>query len=229
MISRILLYCLGIIMIIGLFSSCATIVGGSNYYARVQVKNVDGASIYYKGMKRGEDEASFMVPRKEANRLSVTLKKDGCEDQVSTFSQRTFRGWAFTGSLVFFTGVIPGSGIPLPWGIALDGATGAWWKPDVLETGVQKVDYKHFTYQIEYKGCKSKKSTETDYVRELETDTETETKSKSENQTDIEEGTDGFETLKAKKLRELKKLYDEGVLTEEEFKKEKQKILDGEY
>jgi len=39
---------------------------------------------------------------------------------------------------------------------------------------------------------------------------------------------DTIQKTKAQKLFDLKKLYDDGVLTEEEYEKEKQKILDTE-
>lgn len=138
-------------------TSCATIVGGKRYWAKVQVPDYPSAKIEYKGVYQGEGEASILVERREANNFSVTVKQEGCETEEKNFTQRSFRGWAFVGTVVGWTGLIPGTFIPLPWGIAVDGATGAWWKPDINEKGVSKVDYKHFVYRIEYTGCKEKK------------------------------------------------------------------------
>lgn len=183
-----------------LLSSCATIIGGGNYYAKVQVPNHQDAKIEYQGSFKGTGEATFKAKRREADNFSVTIKKDGCETQTKTFTQKSFRGWAFTGSLLGWTGLVPGTFIPLPWGIALDAATGAWWKPDINEKGVSKQDYKHFTYQIDYTGCVNKSSSTI----------------KQENNSNT----------KSDKLRDLKKLLDDGVITREEFEKEKKKILD---
>jgi hypothetical protein len=157
------------------------------------------AKIEHNGSYKGTGEASFKVKRRDADNFSVTVKKEGCEDQTKTFTQKSFRGWAFAGTLLW-TGFVPGTSIPLPWGVAVDAATGAWWKPDINEIGVTKQDYNHYIYQIDYTGC----------------DIKTESKIKKE-PTNSES--------KADKLRELKKLLDEGVITEEEFEKEKKKIL----
>lgn len=191
---------LGLIVLSAFFSSCATIIGGSKYYAKVQVPEHSDAKIEYQGNYKGTGEASFKAKRRDADNFSVTVKKEGCEKETKTFTQKSFRGWAFTGTLLGWTGFIPGTYIPLPWGIAVDAATGAWWKPDINEIGVTKQDYNHYIYQIDYKGCDTK--------------TETNINKKSNSKS------------KADKLRELKKLLDEDVITKEEFEKEKKKILD---
>ncbi|MEO1098759.1 MAG: SHOCT domain-containing protein, partial [Bacteroidota bacterium] len=112
--------------------------------------------------------------------------------------KRTFRGWSFVGTLFGWTGII--NGIPIPWGIIVDGATGAWWKPDISEKGVLKIDHNHFLYNIDYEGCAMKSKN---------------------NQ--IEKPTI------AELLRELKKLLDEGIITQKEYDAEKKKILNREY
>ena len=150
-----LFYILVLLGISGIFSSCATIVGGSKYVARVQVPDHPNAKIQYQGNFQGTGVASFKVKRKNADKFSVTIKEDGCEDQTKNFTQRQFRGWAFFGTVVGWTGFTKGSYIPLPFGVVVDLATGALWKPDVNEKGVVKVDYKHYLYQIDYSGCKS--------------------------------------------------------------------------
>jgi len=143
------------LVIASVVSSCATIIGGSKYYAEVQVPNHPNAKIEYKGRQEGIGEASFKARRKEANQFSVTIKEEGCETQTADFTERKFRGWAFAGTVIGWTGLY--GGIPLPWGVATDLATGALWKPDVNEKGVRKEDFNHFTYTIDYTGCPDNK------------------------------------------------------------------------
>ena len=168
-----------------LFSSCATIIGGSKYYAHVTVGNHPNANIYYVGNIQGKGYAAFKVPRVEANTFSVTIKEENCDNQKFDFKQRSFRGWALVGTIVTWTGTI--NGIPLPWGIAVDVASGALWKPDITEKGVTKTDYKHFNYFINYTGCKQ------DDTNKAVIKTKTE------------------------RLIELKELLDKAVLNQEEF------------
>jgi hypothetical protein len=137
-----------------IFSSCATICGGSRYYAMVTVKDHPNAKISYDGSLQGKGYAMFKVKRSRANQFSVYVKEDSCSGQSVNFTGRTFRGWAFAGSIVGFTGVL--AGIPLPWGVGMDLATGAVWKPDTKEPGIKKEDYKHFEYSIDYTGCPSR-------------------------------------------------------------------------
>ncbi len=197
--NRNFIYFLGIIVLSVSFSSCATLIGGSQYYAKVQVPNHPNATIEYKGMYQGTGEATFKASRRNANKFSVTIKEDGCDAQTNNFTQRTFRGWAFVGTLLGWTGITNG-GIPLPWGVVLDAVTGAWWKPDINEKGVIKQDYKHYVYQINYCGCDGK------------TTTAIEQKSNSDSISD--------------KIRDLKKLLDEGLITQEEFEKGKKLLLE---
>lgn len=155
-----LFYSLTLIAIVSIMTSCATIVGGSKYWAKVQVPDHPNAKIEYNGIYQGTGEASFTAKRSEANNFSVTIKKEGCETETKNFTQRSFRGWAFVGTVVGWTGLTINGGpwLPIPFGVIVDGATGAWWKPDVNEKGVRKEDYKHFTYQIDYTGCKNNTS-----------------------------------------------------------------------
>ena len=197
-----LFYFLALLVITVIITSCATIIGGSKYWAKIQVPDHPNAKIEYKGMYQGTGVASFTAKRSEANQFSVKIKEEGCETETKKFSQRSFRGWAFVGTVVGWTGLTINGGpwLPIPFGVIVDGATGAWWKPDINEKGVSKQDYKHFNYYIDYTGCKSKTSTT------------------------IEQ--DKHSNSKIDKLIDLKKLLDEGVLTNEEFEKEKKTILD---
>ena len=189
------------------FSSCATIIGGAKYNAKVQVPGHPNATITVDGQVKGQGEANFLVKRRDANKLAITVQEENCEPETTRFTKRSFRGWAFVGTLVGWTGIVPNTYIPLPWGVAVDGITGAWWKPDINETGVSKIDYDHFLYTINYKAIPKK-----DVVinpEELQKD-------------------DAINSSKSKtdKLRELKQLFDDGILTQEEYEKEKTKILE---
>ncbi len=150
-----LFYFLILLVTTGILSSCATIIGGSKYYAKVQVPDHPKAKIEYHGNYQGTGEAVFKAKRIEADYFSVTIKEKGCEKQTKNFTQRSFRIWAFAGTVLGWTGLI--NGIPLPWGIAVDVATGALWKPDINEKGVTKLDFNHYIYRIDYTGCKDKK------------------------------------------------------------------------
>ena len=197
-----LFYFLALLAIASIMTSCATIVGGSKYWAKVQVPDHPYAQIEYNGDYQGTGLASFRVSRSDANKFSVTIKETGCETEIKNFTKRSFRGWAFVGTVVGWTGltISGGTWLPIPFGVIVDGSTGAWWKPDIKEKGVSKLDYKHFNYKIDYTGCKSKNSP-------------------------IIEQDKAFNT-RLEKLKDLKKLLDEGVITNEEFEKEKKKILD---
>lgn len=183
------------------FSSCATIIGGAKYNAKIQVPNHPTATITVNGDYAGQGEANILVKRKDADKLTVTVKEENCEPETTRFNRKSFRGWAFAGTVLGWTGLIE-PGIPLPWGVVVDGCTGAWWKPDETEPGVRKIDYDHFLYIINYGSKLEQKD-------EMKTEKQ-DTGSKND------------------KLRELKQLLDDGVLTQEEFEKEKAKILSSE-
>lgn len=184
-----------------MFSSCATIIGGAKYNAKIQVPNHPTATITVNGDYAGQGEANILVKRKDADKLTVTVKEENCEPETTRFNSKSFRGWAFAGTVLGWTGLIE-PGIPLPWGVVVDGCTGAWWKPDETEHGVRKIDYDHFLYIINYGSKLEQKD-------EMKTEKQ-DTGSKND------------------KLRELKQLLDDGVLTQEEFEKEKAKILSSE-
>ena len=190
-----------------LFSSCATIIGGAKYNAKVQVPGHPEATITVDGQYKGQGEANFLVKRRDADKLAVTVQEENCEPETTRFNSKSFRGWAFVGTVLGWTGIVPGTYIPLPWGIAVDACTGALWKPDVNEKGVSKIDYDTFLYTINYKA-----------VPQKNIGTIPENTNKTENTS--------IPASKAEKLRELKQLFDEGVLTQEEYDREKSKILE---
>jgi hypothetical protein len=148
-----------LLAVVSLFlTSCATIVGGSKYNARIIVTDRPTAKIYYRGQEQGTGAAAIKVKRNEANQFSFTVREEGCQEQTFNFVSRRFRGWALAGTLVTWTGVI--SGIPVPWGLVVDLATGALWKPDTMERGVFKEDHKNYLYQVSYSNCKQTRSEE---------------------------------------------------------------------
>ena len=135
--------------------SCAVIAGGSRYYANVVVEGHPNAKISYDGQTKGYGNTTVKLLRKDANNLTFTISEDGCPTVDKTFTERKFRGWAFVGTLVTWTGLSINGGpwIPIPFGVIVDGATGAWWKPDENEVGISKVDYKNYNYNLQYKEC----------------------------------------------------------------------------
>jgi hypothetical protein len=137
-----------IVIITTLFTSCGTIIGGSNYNAHVLVDNKPTAKIYYNNELKGIGDATFKVKREHANKLSITVKDDAGQEQVFEYKSRTFRGWAFAGTILTWTGAI--GGIPVPWGIIMDLSTGSLWKPDVNEKGIIKENYKNYNYHLEF-------------------------------------------------------------------------------
>lgn len=138
------------ILIIGLsLTSCATIIGGSRYNAHIQVANNPSAQIYYQGNVVGTGYAVVKVKRKEADKFEFFVQQEGKSRQTYRYHSRVLRGGALAGTILGWTGIIP-PGIPLPWGVAVDGITGSWWKPDVSEKGLQKQDYKNFRYIVNY-------------------------------------------------------------------------------
>lgn len=128
-----------------------TIVGGSKYNAHIVIADNPKAKIIHKGNVVGTRHAVVKVKRNEANRFAFSVKQDGCNEQTYTYHSRTFRGWALVGTIFTWT-AIP-DGVPLPWGVALDLATGALWKPNVYEKGVSKRNYKNFQYLVNYTSC----------------------------------------------------------------------------
>lgn len=139
-----------------LLSGCATIVGGSHYYAHVIVDNRPGAAIFYKGENMGRGQALIKVPRTQADKLVFQVKEENGTEQEFRFNQKCFRSLAFVGTALLWTGITK-TGIPLPWGVVLDFSTGALWKPDIMESGVSEISCRHFKYLLTYTGFQPEK------------------------------------------------------------------------
>jgi len=140
-----------VLVVSAVLSSCATICGGSKYNAQVLVPNRSSAQIVYQGEVMGTGSAFIMMNRKDANKFSFTVREKGCEPQTYNYTSRAFRGWAFVGTLLSWTGYV--AGIYIPWGLGVDLATGALWKPNVAEKGIVKINSKNFKYVVSYSGC----------------------------------------------------------------------------
>ncbi len=147
---------------------CAVIAGGSKYYAHVAVDEHPKAAIKYKGITRGYGNTTFKVPRKDANNLVITVSEPGCPTIQRRYNERVFRGWAFVGTVATWTGLLSingGAWIPIPFGVIVDGAAGAWWKPDANEEGITKTDYNNYNYNIIYEECDKPGSQESETTK----------------------------------------------------------------
>ncbi|MES2479976.1 MAG: hypothetical protein V4561_12880 [Bacteroidota bacterium] len=133
-----------------LYSSCATICGGSKYNANIVVNQKPNAKIFYKGHEVGTGKARVLVKRKEANRFEFSVKEESCDEEKYRFKSRTFRGWAMIGSIITWT--VSVNGVPLfPVGLVIDLSNGSLWKPNVYEKNVEKQDFKNYRYTVDYK------------------------------------------------------------------------------
>ena len=173
-----------------IFSSCATIVGGTYYTANVVVKDHSDALITYNGIQKGQGIAQIKIPRVKSNSVSFVVSKTGCKEQSFSYTGRVIRGWAVLGTLVTWTGYP----LPIPYGLVVDLTTGAVFKPDVKENGIIKNDYKSYNYILNYTGCENKPIEETNEIQE--------------------------------RLMVLKNLFFEGLISAEEYEREKKKILE---
>lgn len=182
------------------FSSCATLIGGYQYQAEVIVKNHPNAKINYNGNYIGKGRAYTSIRRRDANHVHFNITEDGFESTDIQFKGRTFRGWALLGSIFSFNYYF------IPVGLIYDISKGSFWKPSLYERGISKVDYHHYKYELDYTGKKIKTPPTVVVTKKIK---------------------DSFYTT-AEKLRDLKKLLDEEIIDEEEYKIMKRKIIGNE-
>lgn len=201
-----------------LFSSCATIVGGAKYNARVRVPDHPNAKISINGQYRGNGEASMLIKRKEANMLNITVQEGDDEPQTTLFSGRKFR----TGTLFadFFLPFFPPIGA-----LIVDAIVGSWWRPDENETGVSRIDVDNYLYTITYKPNITKPNTTNPPVSIPAPRDPALNSTEEPAITPSIAPSQSLTKTKTEALRELKKLLDDGILTQEEFEKEKAKLL----
>lgn len=198
-----------------LFTSCATLVGGAKYNARVQVPNHPDAKITVNGQYLGNGQVTASLKRKECDHLNIIVQEGDDEPQTACFSGNKFRtGTLIADILVFF-----------PGGIIIDAITGAWWRPDESDARITRENVKNYLYTIPYTP-KTKPITTNPVSAPIPQESTT-------NATIVPTITPPSVTpsqplvkTKAEALRELKQLLDEGVLTQEEYEKEKAKLLE---
>lgn len=167
------------------------------------IPNCPDAEVSYNGTFIGNSSAIFTVKRKDANKVVLSVNHPSYDPRVYTFDERSFRGWAFVGTLLFWTGSTS-SGMLLPWGVLVDGLTGSWWKPSTGEAGVTKKNNRHYVYTLDY-GLSPKHEAPKPEVVVIN-----QVQSK-----DI-----------ASKLEEIKDLLDSGIITEEEYLSIRKRLLE---
>ena len=197
--------CLNLLVIVVSVSltSCATICGGAKYNAEIIVDNHPKAEINYNGQYIGSGRAFIKIPRRNANKITFAVKEEGKKEQYYNFQKRVFRGWSLLGTIIVWTGYI--EGIYLPWGVALDGITGSWWKPDDNENGIVKVDYDNYRYFLKYK-AENEETVKSAYSTTQPSATEPEA---------------SIET----KLEQINSLKEKGLISDEEYDKMRENIL----
>ncbi len=141
-----------LLLILPVLCSCATITGGSKYYAHISVKDHPDALISQAGVPVGVGQAIVKQSRSRPGKLPITISEEGCIEQHVLFKDPVFRGWSFAASVVLGTGFTR-QGFPIPWAPAIDLASGAVWKPSTKDGSVVKIDNNNFSYEIQYLGC----------------------------------------------------------------------------
>lgn len=134
--------------IICAMNSCATLIGGSSYTAKVVAVDHPNATISVNGETKGVGEVTFRWKRSQADNLAVVLKEEGCDEQITRFNTKSFRVLPLIGNILIV------GGIP---GIIIDFATQSVWQPDTNERGVSKINVNTFLYEIIYDKCPKKR------------------------------------------------------------------------
>ena len=135
-----------LIVISAIFSSCASIVGGTKYNAFITVEDHPDAIVYNGKTLLGTGSGFTSIPRKDANKVIFTVQKDGCPAQEFQFRSRKFRFWTFIGDFFMPTAVV--GGFPIPFPHLIDFSTGAYYKPNANNPSITKGDYKNFYYTL---------------------------------------------------------------------------------
>ena len=129
-------------------SSCATIINGSRYKARVIVRGREDTRIIYKGDTMGRGTAVFKVRRKEANKFVIILREGNCPEQQIKYNKRRFDVGACILSAILWGAE----------GVGLDFLTGAYWWPDYKQPGIRLVKKRKqggplVEYTVDYTNC----------------------------------------------------------------------------
>ena len=188
------------------FHSCATVFGGRHYDAVVQVKDHPEADIYYRGQKIGTGSGMIKIQRSKANQINFKLQEAGCADQDISFTSRKSRGWAIAASCI--SDIL---WFPFVFNNVIDIANGAYYKPNDSHPMIEKSNYNMYLYKLEYSTCPVKSNIQ-EYVKET----------KKEVQQEVSPSA----STKKEKLLELDALLEEGIISEEEHKAARMKILE---
>lgn len=200
-----------------LFSSCATLVGGAKYNAHVQVPNHPDAKVTVNGQYLGNGQVTASLNRRDCNQVNIIVQEGDDEPQTVLFSGRKFR----TGTLIadFFLPIPPGT-------IILDAITGAWWRPDDGDSRITRQDVKNYVYTITYTPKTKPNTTNPPVSAPIPQEPATNTSVEPTITPPSVTPTQPLTRTKTEAFRELKQLLDEGVLTQEEYNKEKAKLLE---
>jgi hypothetical protein len=126
-----------------LSTGCASITGGSSYYASIVVNAKPDAEIEYQGQVIGKGKAMIKVRRARADRVLFTIREENCEPHPVFFNSKSFRTGALIGDLFIF-------GL---FGVLIDGISGAFYMPDKNDFRVQKMGISSFLYLIDVPDC----------------------------------------------------------------------------
>lgn len=198
------------LFIVIMFSSCATIIGGAKYKATVHVNNAGKANIYYNGQSINNN-SQLLIKRKDANRITFKVEKEGYKTESFHFRKISFRGFALFTSIISGIGVqqtSPGSTRTtfFPW-VLIDLINySSLWKPNLSELGVSKINYKNYRYNLDYQAISISPPKEKPKIIVKE------------------EPKDEFTSM-TDKLRDLKKLLDEEIINKEEYNHLKKKLI----
>ena len=127
-----------------LTTGCASITGGSSYYASIVVNARPDAEIEYQGNVIGKGKAMVKVRRASADRVSFTIREKDCEPYPVFFNSKSFRTGALIADLFVF-------GL---FGLIIDGVSGAFYMPDTDDFRVQKMGISSFLYLIDVPDCR---------------------------------------------------------------------------
>lgn len=139
-----------------IFSGCSIIFGGSKYNAHVEVIGDQDVSIIYKEQFRGKGTAKFLVKRNDADKVLIKLNKEGFEEKIYYFKTKKPRPFAVyekVSDIISVALALGSSGtISIPLVTLLNFATGAYYKPDVKDQRISKINYDNFKYSLEFPG-----------------------------------------------------------------------------
>jgi len=139
-------------------TSCGTLFGGARYNAHVEVVGHPNASIYYLDQKQGVGQAEFLIKRNQANKVKIIIKEEGCPDYIHEYTSKVPRVGPILGTLSEIGQMIAAQTIAIPAGSIIDLITGGYFKPDVSNPDISKIDFDNFKYTLDYPNCRIKNS-----------------------------------------------------------------------